>query len=146
MKNLKKDTAIVETTKINKTKSKKSPVTTDLKAKAKPKAIIPVSSLADIKEVMEIKVVPVIEKVKIPEVVKDSTSKEIWESIKGLDMGLFGLANQTVEKYCTPMDLDPSKCMLKYNVSSVIPALEAVVMGRFDFEVSGSYLVISKKV
>lgn len=71
-------------------------------------------------------------------------AQQIWASIRERELGLFGLMGQTVEKYCTPMDLDPTKCMLKYKVSSVIPALEAAVQD-FDFEVAGAYLVISKK-
>ncbi len=69
---------------------------------------------------------------------------QIWNAIKDRELGLFGLAGQTVSKYCTPLSLDPTRCMLKYKVSSVIPALEMAVPD-FDFEVSGAYLVISKK-
>ncbi len=71
-------------------------------------------------------------------------SQQIWAAIKDRELGLFGLQGQTVEKYCTPMDLDPTRCMLKYKVSSVIPALESAVPD-FDFEVAGAYLVVSKK-
>jgi hypothetical protein len=78
------------------------------------------------------------------EVPRVPAAQQIWGAIKERELGLFGLAGQTVEKYCTPIELDPTRCMLKYKVSSVIPALEAVVPD-FDFEVAGAYLVISKK-
>lgn len=76
---------------------------------------------------------------------KMPVSIQIWNAIKDRELGLFGLSDQTVVKYCTPMDLDPNKCMLKYKVSSVIPALEEAVRRDFDFEVQSNYIVISKK-
>lgn len=79
--------------------------------------------------------------VKAPEL---PMSEKIWNSIKGRELGLFGLAGQTVEKYCTTINADPTRCMMKYKVSSVIPALEAAVPD-FDFEVVGDYLVVSQK-
>jgi hypothetical protein len=71
-------------------------------------------------------------------------SEKIWNLIKGRELGLFGLAGQTVEKYCVTINADPTRCMMKYKVSSVIPALEAAVPD-FDFEVIGDYLVVSQK-
>jgi hypothetical protein len=79
--------------------------------------------------------------VKAPEL---PMSEKIWNSIRGRELGLFGLVGQTVEKYCTTINADPTRCMMKYKVSSVIPALEAAVPD-FDFEVVGDYLVVSQK-
>lgn len=78
------------------------------------------------------------------ETVKTAALDEIWNAIKDRELGLFGLSGQTIAKYCTPINIEPSKCLLKYKVSSVIPALESVV-SDFNFEVMNEYLVVSKK-
>lgn len=79
-----------------------------------------------------------------PVVKKQTPSEEIWTAIKERDLGLFGLKNQLVQKYCTPLELDPSKCFVKYKVSSVIPALESAAQ-EYNFEVVTDYIVLSKK-
>ena len=70
--------------------------------------------------------------------------ESIWDTIKERELGLFGLTGQTIAKYCVPVSSDANRCLLKYKVSSVIPALEAAVKD-FDFEVITGYLVVSKK-
>ena len=72
-------------------------------------------------------------------------SDEIWNAIKDKDLGLFGLENQTVEKYCIPFIMEPDKLHIKYKVSSVVPALEDAVKKQFSFQEAGPYLIISKK-
>lgn len=126
-------------------------VAAEVNPKTKPVAIKPKSTVA-VKKTTTVKVAhkPVaVVKAILPlenkkSEVKISVSQEIWNAIKERELGLFGLPGQTVEKYCSPMDLDPTKCMLKYKVSSVIPALENVV-NDFNFETSGNFLIISKK-
>lgn len=91
---------------------------------------------------------PVVEKAK-PAVVAEkpkaiSNSKVIWEKIKDLDLGLFGLGGQLVSRYCELLPLDDDKCYLKYKVSSVVPALETVAP-EFDIEVVQGYIVLSSK-
>lgn len=118
------------------------------KVKTKPKALKTISDPNKL-EVTKIIETPKIETqpVNIESKVgtnKTTISEEIWEAIKERELGLFGLAGQTIQKYCTPMSIDSSRCLLKYKVSSVIPALENVVPD-FDFEVIGAYLAISKK-
>lgn len=111
-----------------------------VKQAKKPVAKKPTAKAALVKEAVKAVEVKVA-KVEVPRV---PVNHQIWAAIKDRELGLFGLMGQTVEKYCTPIDLDPNKCMIKYKVSSVIPALESAVQD-FDFEVAGAYLVISKK-
>lgn len=73
-----------------------------------------------------------------------STSQEIWDNIKGRDLGLFGLFGQTVSMYCELIPVDPNKCYIKYKVSSVIPALENAAR-EYKFETIDRYIVLSKK-
>jgi hypothetical protein len=73
-----------------------------------------------------------------------ANSKVIWEKIKDLDLGLFGLGGQLVSRYCELLPLDDEKCYLKYKVSSVVPALETVAP-EYDIEVVQGYIVLSNK-
>lgn len=102
-------------------------------------------------EAVQIKIAGVKEEVELAneEVKKISEAEEIWEKVKNIDLGLFGIPGQTVNKYCTPMNIDEKACYLKYKVSSVLPVLEENVRS-LGFDVSpapgysGGFLIVSK--
>lgn len=87
--------------------------------------------------------------VKPVETIKTTTTpteaNKIWNEIKNKPINMFAIQNQTVQNYCQPVSLDPSKCFLKYTASSVIPALETVLQDTYDFEASGQYIIVSRK-
>lgn len=71
---------------------------------------------------------------------------EIWNDIKDKPIDMFALPNQLVNMYCKPVDIEPSKCYLKINASSVLPALELAVGPKYSVERSTHFVIVSYKV
>jgi hypothetical protein len=71
-------------------------------------------------------------------------SEKVWEYLKGKNIAMFSLPDQTVEKYCTPIFADPSKLLLVPKATSVLPALETAFVKEFTFEVADKYIVVHR--
>lgn len=70
---------------------------------------------------------------------------KIWKEIKDKDLGLFSLPGQTVEKYFTPITVEPTKAYLTFGTSSAFPALETVLGDKFEIEQAGKYVTVKRK-
>jgi hypothetical protein len=86
------------------------------------------------------------DEVKTSSVVKPAKltqSAKVWEEIKKLEVDLFSLPHQTVEKHLQPVfAVSDNELYLNYKFSAVIPALEEVVKPKYGVEVRGKYLVV----
>ena len=72
-------------------------------------------------------------------------SDKIWQEIKGLQLNLFGLPNQTIEKNCVPQLVEPSKLYLIISSGAVYPALDEILSSKFNLETISKYIVVSRK-
>lgn len=68
----------------------------------------------------------------------------IWNEIKDKKIDVFALPNQSVEKYCTPVTIEPSKLYLTVKASAVLPALESALGPTYHIEQASKYFIISK--
>jgi len=76
---------------------------------------------------------------------KKTVADKIWEEIKGIELAMFSLPDQTVEKYCQQIKIEPSKLYLIFTAQAVIPALEEAVGSKFNVDLAQKYLIISPK-
>lgn len=77
--------------------------------------------------------------------VTQTESSKIWNEIKNKPLNMFALQGMTVGKYCKPKELDPNRCFLQYTATAAIPAVEEAVKDKYDFEVAGQYIIVSRK-
>lgn len=71
-------------------------------------------------------------------------AQKSWEEIKDLPMSMYGLPDQTVKDFCSPVSVEPSALYVKIKYSAVLPALESVVSGKFLVEASEVYISIKR--
>lgn len=76
---------------------------------------------------------------------KISEADKIWAEIKNLPLDMFSLPNQSIEKYCTPQYVEPSKLYVNIKVGSVLPALESALEKTHKVESAGRFVVIYRK-
>ncbi len=74
----------------------------------------------------------------------DGESLKIWNEIKGVQLDLFSLPDQTVAKYCSPLPIDPTRLYVTITATAVLPALD-VALSNFNVESIGKWIVISRK-
>lgn len=74
----------------------------------------------------------------------EELSTILWNEIKNKKINMFSIPNQTVEKYCEPISIDPNKLYLTIKVSSVLPALEEALGSDYVVEQINKYLVVSR--
>ena len=72
-------------------------------------------------------------------------SAKIWADVQHLDLKMYGLPNQPINKFCNANFADPLKLRLTYSTSMVVPCLETALNGRYELEVVGSYIELSPK-
>ena len=78
--------------------------------------------------------------------VKKFESELIWEEIKDLSIDMFGLPNQKISQYVTPINkIAGSKLYVKISVSSVITSLENAISHKFDVNQGDAYITIERK-
>lgn len=70
---------------------------------------------------------------------------KIWSEISGVELEMFSLPGQTVEKYCTQVNIEPTKLYVTASVQAVVPALEAALGKRFTVERAQKFIVIARK-
>lgn len=75
-----------------------------------------------------------------------SEATKIWEEIKDVQLDLFGLPDQTVQKNCTPVPVEDSKLYLLIPVSAAYPALDVALSKNFTIEMVGKWYTVSRKV
>jgi hypothetical protein len=80
----------------------------------------------------------------VKEEVTLNMADKIWNEIKSQELEIFALPNQTVNMYCTPVDIEPSKLYLDVPVSAVLPALEQLLWKKYNVEKINKYVVVSK--
>jgi hypothetical protein len=75
----------------------------------------------------------------------------IWSEIKNLDLNMFALKNQYVEKFCTPyFEMDNNRLFLVPKSASVLPHLENALSivnnkaARYKVEQSKTFLIIER--
>jgi len=69
---------------------------------------------------------------------------KIWNEIKDLPLSMYGLPAKTVSAFCTPALVEPSSLYVVPNSSAVLPALEAVLAGRFTTDLAHKYIVVKR--
>jgi len=74
-----------------------------------------------------------------------TVAEKIWEEIKDISLPMFALPNQTVERYCTPITVQPDKLYLTSTVGSILPTLEDALGNKYNIELVQKYITISKK-
>lgn len=75
-----------------------------------------------------------------------SMAEKIWDEVRTVDLGLFSLPDQTIEKYCKPALVDPSKLYLLHRgVGAVLPAIEDILSKKYNVEMIDKFIVISPK-
>jgi len=73
-------------------------------------------------------------------------SAKIWEEIKHVELDLFGLPDQTIEKNCTPLNITPDKLYVTVPASAIFAALDVALAKNFDVEQVGKWYTISRKL
>lgn len=71
--------------------------------------------------------------------------QKLWNEIKGKQLDLFGLPNQTIEQYSNPVEIDGVRLFLSFTVQAFLPALEEALGPKFSVERSNKYLIVTKK-
>lgn len=79
------------------------------------------------------------------EVTLSGESEKIWNEIKDIQLDLFGLPDQTIEKVCIPVDIEPSALYIQSNVGAVYAALEGALGKDFSIEMVGKFWVLNRK-
>ena len=69
---------------------------------------------------------------------------KIWNEIKDKKMDMFALPEATVSTYCSPQNIDPSKCYLITRATAALPALETALGNKYSVERVHNWLVVSK--
>jgi hypothetical protein len=73
------------------------------------------------------------------------TANKIWADIQNVDLGMYGLPDQFVHKFCTPIFANPLVLRLKYTTSMVLPFLEASLKNKYVFELVAQYIDVVPK-
>ena len=82
----------------------------------------------------------------VSEPAKLTEGQTIWNEIKDKPINVFGgLTGHVVSSYCAPVDLDPSKCFLRFTASAVLPALETSVGPNYVCEAADKFIIVSRK-
>jgi len=76
---------------------------------------------------------------------EETEAEKIWKEIHAVELDMFSLPGQTVEKYCKPAIVEPSKCYVNTSVQAVYPALETALGKKFNVELTTKFIVISRK-
>jgi hypothetical protein len=71
---------------------------------------------------------------------------KIWNEIRSVELDLFNLPNQTVEKNVHPLPIDDSVLYLTIPVPAAYPALDTALNSKFDIEMVGKWYVVKRKV
>ena len=85
---------------------------------------------------------PVEKKAAVP---VQTEAQKIWSEISGVELEMFSLPGQTVEKYCKPVTVEPTKLYVTATVQAVFPALETALRKKFTVEMAQKFIVIARK-
>lgn len=89
-----------------------------------------------------------------PESLLNEEQKKLWDEIKVLDITLYGLAEQKLEKILTPFNIVPEALYVSVNGSGMLPVIEKVLNSRvsrnesglkvpmYSIEMDGNYMVL----
>lgn len=78
--------------------------------------------------------------------VEKTAADKIWDEVKGIELDLFSLPGQTIEKYCKPALVDTSKLYLLHKgVGAILPAIEVALSKKYKVEMIDKFIVISPK-
>jgi hypothetical protein len=72
------------------------------------------------------------------------TPQEIWDDLNKTGFEMFGIPNQSISKYSTPIFVG-SRLRIKPIISSLLPFLEMAFSSKYDFELAEAYILISEK-
>ena len=76
---------------------------------------------------------------------RPKVADEIWIEIKSTDIQAFGLPGQTIDKYCAPIPVEPTKLYLKYTMSTVVPFMIEKLGSKYDINLDGLYITVARK-
>jgi len=74
---------------------------------------------------------------------------DLWETIKGVQLNIFSLPNQTIESFLTPVNVEPSKLYLEYVKDKIVPPciisfMEDKLGHSYTISQESKYIVVSK--
>lgn len=86
-------------------------------------------------------------------VVEKPTPKEptkadlMWDQLKSVDLNMFGIPNQTIEKYCQPIPANPNELTLKMreakkNATGVVSVMSQVLAPKYEVDLNDRYIVV----
>ncbi len=70
---------------------------------------------------------------------------KIWEEIRYIELDLFGLPEQTVEKHCKPVPVGQNELYVTIAVQAAYAALDVAVSKNFDIEPVGKWYILKRK-
>jgi len=76
---------------------------------------------------------------------KSTVSDDIWFEIKDLQLQMFALPNQRVKKHAQRVKVLPDVCHIKIAFPAVLPALENVLLDKYNIEQHNDLLSITRK-
>ncbi len=71
---------------------------------------------------------------------------KIWEEIRYVELDLFGLPDQTVEKHCKPAAIASDVLYVTIDVSAAFAALDVALSKNFTIESVSKWYTIARKV
>lgn len=78
--------------------------------------------------------------------IEESHTQKIWDDIKGKQISLFALPPKLVSELCEPVIIPGTDTLfLKIKISSVLPALEEAVKGKYTVVLGEKYCEVKVK-
>lgn len=68
----------------------------------------------------------------------------IWDEIKDLEISMFGLPEQKINNFCSPVFLDDKILFLNYKLAAVFPVLEEKFRAKYLIDTEGKMLKVSR--
>lgn len=102
------------------------------------------NKLSETLETQELK--PTVAEVKpvAKKAVEKTQAELIWEELKDLEVSMFGLPEQKVSNFCSPVYLDDKVLFLNYKVAAVLPVLEEKFRTKYVVDAEGKMLKVSR--
>lgn len=77
-----------------------------------------------------------------PKPVVKPESQVIWDEIKNIEVSMFGLPEQKISNFCSPVFLDDKILFLNYKLAAVFPVLEEKFRSKYLVDTEGKMLKI----
>jgi len=82
----------------------------------------------------------------VPQTTNVTEANKIWAEIKDVPLQLFGLPNQFVSQFCTPVPVEPNRLFVVIKNSATLPALETALAGKYTVELVDKFVIVARVV